>query len=362
MEKSVLRGGEHEPVDRLLAGQVESRRPARDVTVLDLQVLAAAHIVVARADQEHEVAFRAQTRAKPAAVVFDYADHPHDRGRIDGGLAVGVVVQAHVAADDWQVQGAARVRQAGDRLLELPVHLGAVRVGEVQAVGDGQRPGAGGDDVARRLGHRELGAEVRVEVAVARVAIGGHGESKSCALDAQHSGVAAGRNHGRVADHVIVAAEHAPSTGKVGACQQSKQRGKRVDIETQRRVGCHPDEAAHRSAVRQQRDRQASDLVPSVDHCQLAVVRDLADDGRRQVPRVEDGLHLALAPPLNDDQHPLLGFGKHHVVRRHLALAPWHEGDVDARTGVGHPACAFGHRGSQARGAEVLDRDHRVGV
>src|SRR5207253_11055038 len=68
VEKSVLRGGEHEAGDRLLAGQVESRRPARDVTVLDLQVLAAAHIVVARADQEHEVAFRAQTRAKPAAV------------------------------------------------------------------------------------------------------------------------------------------------------------------------------------------------------------------------------------------------------------------------------------------------------
>src|SRR5437667_512476 len=131
---------------------------------------------------------------------------------------------------------------------------------------------------------------------------------------------------------------------------------------TSGRAGCYADEAAHRSAVRQQRDRQASDLVPPVDHRQLAVVRDLADDRGGQVPRVEDGLHLALAAPLDDDQHPLLGFGKHHVVRRHLALAPRHERDVDARAGAGHPACAFGHRGSQACGAEVLDRDHRVGV
>ena len=69
------------------------------------------------------------------------------------------------------------MRETRDRLLHLPVDLGPVRICKVEAIGDGQRMSAGGDDVARRLGDGELGAEVWVEVAVARVAVGRDRES-----------------------------------------------------------------------------------------------------------------------------------------------------------------------------------------
>src|SRR5581483_12157810 len=112
-----------------LADQVKLRRPARDDSVLDLQVLAATEVVVRRPDQQDEVAFRLEAGLKPVAVILDAPDHPDDRGRMNPD-AGSFVVQAHVAADDWQLHGPARLRKPGDRLLELPVDLRAVRVRE----------------------------------------------------------------------------------------------------------------------------------------------------------------------------------------------------------------------------------------
>ena len=86
VQQPVLRSHQHQPVDRPLASEIESRRPSRDHAVLDLQILAATKIVVTRPDQEHEVAFRAQTGGKPLPVVVDQPDHAHDRRRIDGRL------------------------------------------------------------------------------------------------------------------------------------------------------------------------------------------------------------------------------------------------------------------------------------
>src|SRR5205823_10481581 len=65
-----------------------------------------------------------------------YAD---DWRGIDAGSARGLVVEADIAAHDRDLQRAAGLGQAGDRLLHLPVHLWPVGIGEVQAVGHGQR-------------------------------------------------------------------------------------------------------------------------------------------------------------------------------------------------------------------------------
>ena len=206
-------------------------------------------------------------------------------------------------------------------------------------------------------------------MAVARIAVSGHGKAQPGALDAQHRGVAAGLDHGRVADHVVVAAEHAAAAGQVGAREQSEQRrarvgerGKRVDDEVEGRFGCDAHQTTHRSPVGQQLDRQASHRVRPVNHRQLAVVGDFADYRGGQVPGVEDALHLALAAALDDDQHPLLRFGKHHVVRCHLALPPRHQRDVEARPRARHAARAFGHGRRESRRTKVLDRDHSVGM
>src|SRR5207248_3987730 len=119
-------------------------------------------------DQEDEVPVGAEPRHQSPVVVVDDADHPDHRGRVDGA-ALGVVVEADIAADDRQVERATGVGEPAGGLLQLPVDLRLVRVAEVQAVGDGDRPGAGGDDVASRFGDRDLGTQVGVELAVAAV-------------------------------------------------------------------------------------------------------------------------------------------------------------------------------------------------
>ena len=126
---------------------------------------------------------------------------------------------------------------------------------------------------------------MRIEVAVTRVAVGRHGDPKARALDPQHRRIPAGRDHRRIADHVVVAAEHAAAAREVRAGEQAQQRragvGERwegIDLEPERRLGSDADEAPHRRAVGQQLDRKACHVVPSVDHGQLAVVGDLTDD------------------------------------------------------------------------------------
>ncbi len=69
-------------------------------------------------------------------------------------------------------------------LLHLVVDLQFLRVAEVQAVGKGNRLGAGADDVARRFRHSNCPAGVGVEVAVETVAVIGQGDALLGALDA----------------------------------------------------------------------------------------------------------------------------------------------------------------------------------
>ena len=94
------------------------------------------------------------------------ADHPDRRGGVDrAGRAL--VVEGDVAAGDRGAERAAGVADAAARLPELEEDLGLLRIAEVEAVGDAERPGAGAGDVARRLGHRGLAALVGVEGDVA---------------------------------------------------------------------------------------------------------------------------------------------------------------------------------------------------
>ena len=116
---------------------------------------------------------------KTRVTVFDAsASSPDDaeHGRRVDGPAFGLVVEADVAAGDRHVERAAGVADAAHGLAELPHDLGPLRVAEVEVVGAANRFGARAGDVARGLGHRQHRAAIRVEIAVAAVAVDRHGE------------------------------------------------------------------------------------------------------------------------------------------------------------------------------------------
>ncbi len=88
-----------------------------------------------------------------------------------------------------------------------------------------------------------------------------------------------------------------------------------------------------RRAVGEDRGRDVRDNDAVLAHHHAARVRDGSDMGGVEVPFGEDLLDLALAPLLHDDEHPLLGLGKHDLVGIHplLALGNPVEFDLDAR-------------------------------
>src|SRR5690606_4947837 len=108
--------------------------------------------------------------------------------------------------------------------LELVVHGRVRRVAEVEVVGDAEWRGADAAEVAGGLGDRVRRAEARLEVDVARVAVGGRGDAERAALDAQHGGVRpSGDDHG-VGHHLVVEAlVHRALVGDRGRREQRQQ-------------------------------------------------------------------------------------------------------------------------------------------
>ena len=89
------------------------------------------------------------------ADILDEPDHTEDGRRMDGN-ALGIVVEADVAAGDGDLEGFAGLGQPGDGLLELPHDLGLLGIPEVQAVGDADGPGADAGQVAAGFGDGDL--------------------------------------------------------------------------------------------------------------------------------------------------------------------------------------------------------------
>ena len=171
---------------------MHDRRPGR-----------AAELRTRLAEQQQRLAVRPPAAGDAAADVLVHAEHADDRRRVDRDVA-GLVVEADVAAGDRQAELAAAVGQAADGLGELPHDLGLLRGAEVQAVGDGERLGAGDGDVAVGLGQVQLRAGVRVEPGVAGVAVERERDAAVRLLvDADDAGVLGLGEHG-VAAHVAV--------------------------------------------------------------------------------------------------------------------------------------------------------------
>ncbi len=116
----------------------------------------------------------------------------------------------------------------------------------------------------------------------------------------------------------------------------------------------------HRGLVGQRGVRHVGDDNAAFLNPQPPVVRDLANLDRVQVPLLEHALHFRLAAALDDEQHALLRFRQHDLVRRHAGFPLRHARDVDFHADAAARS-GFRRRARQARGAHVLHADARVG-
>src|SRR6266540_276672 len=87
-----------------------------------------------------------------------------------------------------------------------------------------------------------------------------------------------------------------------------------------------------------------------------AVIRNLPDRCRAELPLRGDRLDLLHAIALRHDEHPLLRLGEQNLVRRHPRFAGWDSGQVDLDA---HAAARrhFRRGRRQTRGAHVLNGD-----
>ena len=109
---------------------------------------------------------------RTAVELLDDAEQAHD-GRRRDVVARRLVVEADVASDDGDVEGAARFAHPVDRLGQLPHDLGMLRVAEVQAVDERERTGGDARKVRSGLGHDHRSAEPGIVRAPTVVAVGG---------------------------------------------------------------------------------------------------------------------------------------------------------------------------------------------
>src|SRR5207248_8015463 len=146
------------------------RWPALQPGAKQLQILTPGELIPSLPQEEDQVTILLEAGRAPLREVIEQAHHADDRRRQDVALA-GLVVEADVAADDWKLEGSAGIRQAPDTLLQLSKDRGPIGIAEVEAIGDGQRAGAGTGDVARRFRDRRPCAVVGIERDVPGVAI-----------------------------------------------------------------------------------------------------------------------------------------------------------------------------------------------
>src|SRR5262249_29873296 len=178
-EEAGTRCRQDETMRRALASEVDRRWLDAKLAMNQPQVLRAVQVVVRLADQQDEVAVRLEGGIQAISVVGQQSNHADDRRGVDRSPVLGLVVEADIATYHRYAQGPTRGADPRDRLSQLPVALRSLRVAEVQAVGDRQWPGTGGDHVASGFSNCDLAADIRIEAAVAAVAVDGHGQTQA---------------------------------------------------------------------------------------------------------------------------------------------------------------------------------------
>ena len=178
------------------------------------------------AGEGDRVALVLEARGRGRGRIGQRAHHPHHRRRVDRPVA-GLVVERHVAAHHRNAERLQRVGHPGHRALELPRHVGLLRVAEVQAVGEAERLGADAGEVGRALEHRLDRAPVGVARHAAAVAVDRHGDGalRPVVGELEHRGVGLlGAAHRARLHHRVVLLEQRPARADVGRAEQGEQR------------------------------------------------------------------------------------------------------------------------------------------
>ncbi len=375
-------GGGHDAVARgvlqqggqcLLGGEVEHRRQPAEVAVHDVGPLRAGELLAGLAEQEDPLTRGGEPGRRTTRDVLDDTEHGDDRGRQDRCLA-GLVVEADVAARDRDAELEAGVLEATAGLGELPHHGRVLGRAEVEAVGDRQWPGAPGGDVAERLGQRELGTLVGVELGEPAVAVGGDRHAEiGVGVDADHARVGRLGEDGVALDVAVVLVGDPRLVAEVRRGDQLQQR--RAEVGTRRRTGERLGAVGLervlpvRPGVRPVIGRTVVRHRPrGYVHHALAVPVDvqppgvghLADDDGLDVPLLADRHERVDVGGLDDRHHPLLRLAHQDLLGRERGVAQRHPVELDV-----HPAVTgggeLGGRAGQPGTAEVLDAGDHAG-
>ncbi len=327
------------------------------------------------------VAFGEVGHRGTADQLVDDAQRGDDGRRVDVSTPA-LVVEADVAAHHRQVEGAARVGDAVDRLRELPHHLGVLRVAEVEAVDEGDGAGADGGQVQHGLHDGRRSSAPGIDRAPAVVAVRAEREAAARVLarlrvlQPEHRGVGARSDDGVEVQLVVVLRPH-----PAGVDEHVEQVGPWVGRGGQaigpiRAAGVEVGGLGHRPPVLRgvllegaSRDvaqhlglgAAIEVLGGMVEDPQPTRSGHPTDDRGGDVPPARQGEHLVEVLRLHDGEHPLLRLRGHHLERLHARLAL-----VDPRDVHVHPCATLGRRlgggAREASSAQVLDTHGETGV
>ena len=356
----------------LFVSHVEAGRQSPKIVQNHLGVLGPAHadrVGGAEAAQQDHRAVRILKVHRGGPSGLHQAHHAH-HGTGENPFAQRFVVQADVAAGDGRFEEQARLGHAFNGLHQLRHDFRTLGIAEVQVVGGGHWQGAGRGQIAAAFGHDQLDALARIQQAITLVAVQRHGDGRAGFLDADDGGVGA-RSFHRVRAHGVIVLLPNPALGtQVGRGQQ----GDQVGFEVRRTVGqrgrFQRNGAMGLHVVRTvvQRGFIGQVAVGNLRHDraviaypQNSVAGDDADGNGVQSPFAEDGEHLVFAAFFGHQQHALLRFRKHDVIRGHAGFALRHQFQIDLDAGAG-PAAHLARGTGQARGAHVLNSDDSAGL
>src|SRR6516164_8452184 len=124
--------------------------------------------VIARghsAGENDHVAFVFEPLRRNVLFIVNQSNHRDCWRRIDDAKRA-LIIQRNISARDRRSERAASFGHAFNSFTQLPKIFWFVRVAEVQAIRDGQRPRAGAGEVARRLSDSNFAALAWIKCAV----------------------------------------------------------------------------------------------------------------------------------------------------------------------------------------------------
>ena len=178
------------------------------------------------ANDKNAVAVILKRNRRHFADIFQHANAANGGCWQNGAAPAGClafIVERHIARHDRVIKRTAGVAHALKATHDLRHDFGALRVGEIQAVGNRKRRCADCANVAIGFGHGLFAAFIRVSIAITRCAICAHSQRAVGAVNTDHGCIAARKLRCVAADLGIILLPNPCPRRKVGAGHQLEQ-------------------------------------------------------------------------------------------------------------------------------------------